>query len=58
MDAESVEAYLTSLQDQICGGLEAIDGAQLSPPSPGIDRRVAAASAGFWPRVMSSKKAA
>ena len=26
MDAEAVEAYLTSLQDQICGGLEAIDG--------------------------------
>ena len=24
MDAEAVEAYLTSLQDQICGGLEAI----------------------------------
>ena len=26
MDAEAVEAYLTSLQDQICRGLEAIDG--------------------------------
>ena len=26
MDAEAVEAYLTSLQDQICGELEAIDG--------------------------------
>ena len=58
MDAEAVEAYLTSLQDQICGGLEAIDGSATSLPSPGIDRRVAAASAGFWPRVTSSKKAA
>ena len=26
MDAEAVEAYLTSLQDQVCVGLEAIDG--------------------------------
>ena len=57
MDAEAVEAYLTSLQDQICGGLEAIDGSATFATESGIDLRVAAASAGFWPRVMSSKKA-